>query len=295
MGGSCSTSSRRSSSAATRRATMHRATFASRPRFPRKSPSSGHECAWRRFTSRPRVEWRSRPRTACSAVRSRRREAASLPQRAAPGPNTPSPDDERRAESVVEQRPDTEPRAATGRDLPREESLVAAHADWSDCEPGSASPALEQVGLRARAGTDLAPQRRLAASPVELGERQHEREEGGLDHLACGEETARPTPDNRLVADQEVDQQVDARRLIHPSRRLREIARLQRWGDTAVAVRRIRLVPVLRQPDVLRAEVLAHALEQALEAGHGQPTGTRKRLQRRLGTPAAEPAWVRMM
>src|SRR5262249_27447406 len=108
---------------------------------------------------------------------------------------------------------------------------------------------------RAEPWAYLAPEGRRAPAPADLREREHEGEERGLDHLAGGEEAARPAPDDGLVADQEVDQQVDPGSLVNAPGRLGQIARLERGRDPPVHVGRIRLVGVLGQPDVLRPEV----------------------------------------
>ena len=131
--------------------------------------------------------------------------------------------------------------------------------------------------------------------PAQFDERQHEREERGLDGLARGEKPARPAPDDGLVAKEEIDQQVDPRRLVDAARRLCEIAGLEGEGDPSVAVGRVGLVCVLGQPDVLRPEVSCHVTEQALQARHRQPAGARQRLEGRLRPAAPQPVRVRVM
>ena len=91
---------------------------------------------------------------------------------------------------------------------------------------------------------------------------------GELPRVPEGEQAALPAADVLLVAHEEVDQQVDARRPVRAQRRLGEVTGLCRLRDAEHPVGRIGLVAVLGEPDALRPERARDEREQTLEVGH---------------------------
>src|SRR5438270_10621105 len=106
------------------------------------------------------------------------------------------------------------------------------------------------------AGPDLAPEEGLRALPALLRERERERAVGRLGDPRDAEQAALPAGERRLVADEEVNQDVDPRREVGAQRGAGNVLGLKLVGDADVRVGRVGLVAVLGEPDPLRAEGL---------------------------------------
>ena len=134
----------------------------------------------------------------------------------------------------------------------------APGADLQRCEgpPRLSNLALD---LRSRLGrsrcAQLAPEPGQAALPRDLGERRLERRERGLLLVRERHEPTLEAGNVRLVAIEEVDQQVDARRPVGDVRPFADVASLQRRRNAEQPIGWIRLVAVLGQPDTRPREV----------------------------------------
>src|SRR4029453_5485806 len=107
----------------------------------------------------------------------------------------------------------------------------------------------EPVRLRSRPRPDLSPERRPRAVAGDLREWQRKAGERRLELAAAREHTARPALTVRLVADEEVDQQVDGRGQERPQRRPADVACLERVRDSEPPARWFRVVAVLHEPN----------------------------------------------
>src|SRR5205814_3774422 len=107
------------------------------------------------------------------------------------------------------------------------------------------------------------------AAPGDLRERKRIGAERRFHLAATREEATRPPPRVRLVAYEEVDQQVHARCEVGAERGLAYVACLQGVRDSEPSARRLRVVAVLGQPDPrARSEVALHLCDQLGERGH---------------------------
>src|SRR5204863_9016056 len=113
------------------------------------------------------------------------------------------------------------------------------------------------------------PQHRARSAARYLRERQGERRPRRLRDAVLRVQAALPAADRRLVLDEELDQHRRAGLLPDAQRRLPDVLRLLPVRDAEPAVRRLRLIAVLRQPQLLaRAEEPRHERADLRQARH---------------------------
>src|SRR5262245_27575331 len=181
----------------------------------------------------------------------------------------------------VARRPDAHPRAGGCGDVDGEEAVLVRPARAAD--PARVVVLLEPhpVWLLPGTGPNLTPQAQVASATRRLHQREAESGVGGLLRPVLRDEPALPAGRIGVVANHEADQHRARGRLVHAHRRARHVRRLLLRRHAEVDVGRIRLVPVLGEPDGLVPERLRDLPLEPLEVGHRD----------RLAVHALRPPW----
>src|SRR5919198_6094948 len=163
-------------------------------------------------------------------------------------------EDERRTEGPQRRRPEAEAVSRRPEHGPPEEAARGRARGPAVPGPAAVDELLEPVRTPPMTRPDLAPEEGLRPVPRLLRERERERPVGGLRDSRDAEQAALPAGELGLVADEEVDQDVDPGREVGAERGAAHVLGLELVGDADVPVGRVRLVAVLGEPDPLRPE-----------------------------------------